>query len=199
MSCPRRPSAAAALRPAALLLALVAGAAVAQAPREQAVHAHGTTSITLALVDGTLQLELSAPGMDVVGFEHAPANAQQERAVAEAIATLERSGDWLAFEPVGACTVAAVDAHSHGFEADASPDAEAAAGHDGHDGHEHADGHGEFHLKLSGSCATQPGALRIDLASRFAGIDMIRVDLITDSLQDRVELVDGQTRVPLAR
>lgn len=199
------------LRPAVLLLALAtAGGAGAQESREQAVHAHGTTQVTLAVVDGTLELELSAPGMDLVGFEHAPGTPQQAQAIAQATATLERSGDWLAFEPAGACTVASVDAHTHGFEGasaagDAAPaegadphDHDHDAGHD-HDAHEHAGGHGEFHLKLAGTCSAQPQALRIDLAARFPGIERIRVDLITDSAQDRVELGVGQTRVPLAR
>lgn len=209
-------SAASALRPAALLLCLAAGAAVAQVPREQAVHAHGITSITLAVVEGTFELQLSAPGMDLVGFEHAPGDSQQAQAIAAANATLERSGDWLAFEPAGSCVVTSADAHTHGFEdeasaGDAGTDAAGHAGHGGdhenhdhdhdhdNDDHDHAGGHGEFHLTLKGTCSATPQALQLDLASRFAGIETIRVDLITDSAQDRVELGAGQTRVPLAR
>lgn len=208
----RSPAAPAVLRPALLLLALAAAGSIgAQETREQAVHAHGTTQVTLAIVDGALELELTAPGMDLVGFEHAPATPQQDQAIAAANATLEGSGDWLAFEPAGSCTVASADAHTHGFKAEVADDAQAQAGHgghdgdhghdhdDGHEGHDHAGGHGEFHLKLTGTCSATPQALRIDLASRFPGIERIRVDLITDSVQDRVELGAGQTRVPLAR
>lgn len=216
----RSPAAPAALRPALLLLALAAaGSTGAQQTREQAVHAHGTSQVTLAIVDGALELEFTAPGMDLVGFEHAPGTPQQEQAIAAANATLEGSGDWLAFEPAGSCTVTSADAHTHGFKAEAADEAQAQAGHggnggshggghdgdDGHDhddgqeGHDHAGGHGEFHLTLKGTCSTAPQALRIDLASRFPGIERIRVDLITDSVQDRVELGAGQTRVPLAR
>jgi hypothetical protein len=206
-----------ALRLVALALFLVAGSALAQESREQAAHVHGTTTVTLALVSGTLQLELSAPGMDLVGFEHAPRDAGQEQAIAAATASLGRSGDWLAFEPAGSCTVTEVDAHTHGFgpaaAADATP-ADGAAAHGGHDhadghgsdhdhddhaGHDHDGGHGEFHLELTGTCSVIPDALRIELGARFPGIEQIRVDLITDSVQDRVELGAGQTRVPLAR
>jgi hypothetical protein len=195
------------LRPAALLLGLVAGTAVAQDSREQAVHVHGNTAITLALVEGALELELTAPGMDLVGFEHAPRDPQQEQAIEAANATLENSSAWLAFEPAGSCTVTEADAHTHGFKARTDDDG-AGRDHDEHDGHggdddhaghDHAGGHGEFHLQLSGTCNATPQALRIDLASRFPGIQTVRVDLITDSVQDRVELGAGQTRVPLAR
>lgn len=206
-------------RLATLLLVLVAASTHAQVGREQAAHVHGTTAITLAVVDGTFELELVAPGMDLVGFEHAPRDAQQTQAVAAATATLERSGDWLAFEPGGSCIVTQANARSHGFGHDATvagapPDRTAAhdghadvgdgtdhdGGHD-HDDHGHGDagGHGEFQLQLTGTCSASPQALRIDLGARFPGIGQIRVDLVTDSAQDRVELGAGQTRVPLAR
>jgi hypothetical protein len=200
-----RPSASAVvLRPAAALLCLVAAGAAAQDNREQAAHVHGVTAVTLAVVGGRLELELTAPGMDLVGFEHAPRDAQQTQAIEAATATLERSGDWLAFEPPGSCTVASAEAHSHGFKAEAAADgAGDGGGSHGHDhdhgDHQHGGGHGEFHLTLAGTCSAAPQALRIDLAARFPGIEQIRVDLITDAVQDRVELGAGQTRVPLAR
>lgn len=230
----RFPGHAALLFTPALLLLVTAGFATAQVDREHAAHVHGTTAVTLAVVDGALELELTAPGMDLVGFEHAPGNSQQEQAIAAATATLERSGDWLAFEPAGSCTVVGADAHTHGFTAGSATDQTHSHGDNGHDhdaptahhasnhkdhdhdhdhghdrdhgnGHDHADGHdhdgghGEFHLRLTGTCATTPVALRIDLSARFPGIERIRVDLITDARQDRVELGAGQTRVPLSR
>lgn len=215
----RFPGPAAALYPAALLLALTATSSNAQVGREQSAHAHGTTAVTLALVGGAFELELTAPGMDLVGFEHAPGNPEQEQAIAETTAALERSSDWLAFEPAGTCTVVGADAHTHGFAAGSGQDGShghehaehgtapaAAPGqshndakHDHEHDHDHEGGHGEFHLQLTATCAATPEALTIDLASRFPGIERIRIDLITDTRQDRVELGTGQTRVPLSR
>ncbi len=199
---------------------LLSGPALAQTEREHGVHVHGRSQINLAVDDDHLELELTAPGMDIVGFEHAPRDDSQRAAIDAALATLNNPDNWLAFEPAGACTAGEIKAHTHGYNADDGHDHDHGKGdheqhgdhdhghdehddhngkhdhdHDEHEGHDHA----EFHLRLHADCTRPPQAVQLRLAERFPGIELLRVDLITPTRQDRVELSGGQTRVRLDR
>jgi hypothetical protein len=190
----------------AFLLALFAGAASAQIERSHESHVHGRSQIDLAYEAGSLQLEFVAPGMDLVGFEHAPANESELARIAAVIDTLQDSAAWLGFEPAGLCAVTSMQAHSHGFGASGEASGNQGADEHGHqgdhegDGHEHAEdhGHSEFHVSLSATCDNAPAALLIALHDRFPSLELVRVDLVTETTQNRVELTRGQTRVPIA-
>lgn len=209
---------------------LLSGPALAQTEREHGVHVHGRGQINLAVDENHLELELTAPGMDIVGFEHAPREDSQRAAIDAALAILNNADNWLAFEPAGACTAGEIKAHTHGYAAgdghdhhhddkhgdhahdhDHDEHGDPDHGHDKHDdhdgehdhGHDHDDheghDHAEFHLRLRADCTRPPQAVQLRLAERFPGIELLRVDLITPTRQDRVELSSGQTRVRLDR
>ena len=193
----------------AFLLALFAGTASAQIERSHESHVHGRSQIDLAYEAGSLQLEFVAPGMDLVGFEHPPASESETARIAAVIDTLQDSASWLGFEPAGLCAVTSTQAHSHGFGAsgdatdDQSADEHGRQGDnegDGHEGHEHDEdpAHSEFHVELSASCDEAPAALLISLHDRFPSLELVRVDLATETTQNRIELTRGQTRVPIA-
>lgn len=139
--------------PTALIL-LVAGTASAQVEHQHGAHVHGVAQATLVVADGTLALELTVPGMDLVGFEHAPRDADQQARIDSALAALEASGQWLALEPEGSCVIDTATAHTHGYKTAAAADAGPGQGHQDHahaaepasDGHRHADhGHAQGH------------------------------------------------------
>lgn len=176
---------------AAAVLAL-SPAASAQTEREHGAHVHGRSQINLAYVDGRLELELEAPGMDIVGFEHVPADEAQREALDRALETFSNAALWLTFEPTGACAVTRVDPHTHGYKT---------VGEHEDDEHEddHDHDHAEFHVTLEADCTAVPEALQIGLAERFPAMTLIGVDLITESRQDRIELTPRQTRVVLGR
>lgn len=195
------------------VLVSASSAAFAQIERSHDAHVHGRSQIDLVYEAGTLQLDLIAPGMDLAGFEHPPVSDAETAGIATAIATLQDSASWLAFEPDGRCTVTSVVAHAHGFGQPGADDHEKAAeadhAHEDHDeetgdadhvGHSHDDEHGhtEFHASLTATCDETPDALRIGLHERFPALELLRVDLITDTAQNRIELARGQTRVPLS-
>jgi hypothetical protein len=73
---------------AASLAYLLACPASAQDTRQLGPHVHGASHLTVAVEGRTLQMELHAPGADIVGFEYAPSTDQQRAAVAAATATL---------------------------------------------------------------------------------------------------------------
>jgi len=190
------------------LLALLASPALAQVERSHDAHVHGRSQIDLVYDAGTLQLELSAPGMDLAGFEHAPTNDAERALIATTMDTLRNSASWLDVEPDGVCSMTSTEASARGFE----------PGHEGDDhGHVHHDpvekagdpahpphthdgdtGHAAFHVKLTATCSEAPVALRIRLHDRFPALDVVRVDLITETGQNRIELTQGQSRVSLS-
>ncbi|MBX3724448.1 MAG: DUF2796 domain-containing protein [Xanthomonadales bacterium] len=207
------------LLPTVLLLA--SGVAGAQVEHQHGAHVHGVAQATLVVAEGTLALELTVPGMDLIGFEHAPRDEGDRARIEAALATLEASAQWLAFEPAGSCVVVHAEAHTHGYKAVTHADDEPkdAHGHHahasepasdahphghGHDhgkdhdhDHDHGDGHGEFHLELRGTCSGRPGHAVLSLDRHFEGLGTVRIDLIAGDRQDRVELPHGRGRVDL--
>lgn len=107
--------------------ALVAGAAFAEIERQHAPHVHGVTTGNLSMDDGDLRLELEIPGMNLIGFEHAPRNDEQQAALDGALAFL-RAAEWLQTDPRGGCELASINAHTHGFGSDGHYHGD--AGHD---------------------------------------------------------------------
>lgn len=80
----------------AALSALALSASAVAAPPQQA-HVHGLAELTLALEGSTLEMEFSSPAMDIVGFEHQAANAQQVQAVEDAESRLREGAGLFTF------------------------------------------------------------------------------------------------------
>ena len=72
---------------AALSLALAAPLA-AQETRELGAHSHGHVTLQVAVDGDAVEMVLEAPGVDIVGFEHAAETDEQTAAVEAARATL---------------------------------------------------------------------------------------------------------------
>ncbi|WP_166257494.1 ZrgA family zinc uptake protein [Marinobacter salicampi] len=99
---------------------------------EPGVHSHGTAQLQVAREGQTLDILFETPAYNLVGFEHAPKNANQEQAVAKAEA-------WLSERPLldtgtATCEVTAASV-SHGLGS--SPASARAEGHE--DQHDHED------------------------------------------------------------
>lgn len=188
-----------AILPSSLLLlgVLVAAQATAQTEREHGSHVHGRSEIKLAVDASAFELVLTAPGTDIVGFEHAPADATQQALIDAALTQLNDTGGWLSFVPGNACQANEVDAHTHGFKA-ITDNSQEHAGHDhaGHD-HDHDHAHAEFHVTVKGTCAAAPSTALINLHKHFDRIELVVVEVITESSQNRVELRAGDQRVGL--
>ncbi|HHF3219231.1 TPA: DUF2796 domain-containing protein [Vibrio diabolicus] len=136
------------------VLALVIGlslstAANADEYRQHGAHVHGHVEFNIAQDGKDLLVEITAPGADVVGFEHAPENEQQEQALKQAIATLEDSNTLFAINAQANCDIeeAYVNhnlSNSHEDHDHSEHDHDDHANHD-HEGHEHHDHHNEHH------------------------------------------------------
>ncbi|WP_199479674.1 zinc uptake protein ZrgA [Vibrio harveyi] len=155
-------------------LALVIGLSLtatanAEEYRQHEAHVHGHVEFNIAQDGKDLLIEITSPGADVVGFEHAPENAEQESALNNAIAALKDTNKLFAINQQAKCVIEDVHvAHTLGEESHEGHDHHDHGGHDhdkhdhdhdkhkdhdhdehddhhDHDGHEHHEGHDHEH------------------------------------------------------
>ena len=171
---------------------------------EHEAHVHGVLELDVVQERQTLQIELRSPAMNLVGFEHAPADAADRAAVARAIRTLEDAAALFVPDAAAACRLveAKVATDLHETHDDAAHDQ-----HDAQHGHEHGHGgtteaaneHSDVHAAYRYECA-HPDDLRgidVRLIAAFPATQEIHVRTITDAAQNAVELTPGRTRIPL--
>ena len=125
----------------------------------------------MAIEGPRVEMELKVPASDIVGFEHAPSNAKQREAIADAKKRLAKLADLLVLPNEAGCklTSAKVDvlgaaagsgkvghkhghSHSHGHSHAKKADGKAQAKADAHDDHS------EFKAAYALECAA-PGKL----------------------------------------
>ncbi|EKO3783402.1 DUF2796 domain-containing protein [Vibrio harveyi] len=108
--------------------------------RQHEAHVHGHVEFNIAQDGKDLLIEITSPGADVVGFEHAPENAEQENALNNAIAALKDTNKLFAINQQAKCVIEDVHvAHTLGEESHEGHDHHDHGGHD-HDKHDH-EGH----------------------------------------------------------
>ncbi|KAA8669303.1 zinc uptake protein ZrgA [Vibrio gigantis] len=95
--------------------------------RSHEAHVHGKVEVNIAQDGQELLVEVTAPGADVVGFEHAPETAEQKKVFEQAIAQLNKPDELFSFNNAN-CTLK-FKSVSNTLEDD----------HDEHEGHNHAE------------------------------------------------------------
>ncbi|WP_025499347.1 zinc uptake protein ZrgA [Vibrio parahaemolyticus] len=207
--------------PSKQVLAIVIGlslstVATAEEYRQHSAHVHGHVEFNIAQDGSDLLLEITAPGADVVGFEHAPENAEQEKTLQHAVATLEDSNALFAINPQAQCEIEEVhvehtlggqheehehhdhEGHAHDEHAHHDHDKHDHDGHEGHDHSEHSD-HGEFTVQYRFHCA-QVGELshiQTDWFNQFPSTESVNVNLFTDTTQSATSLTKSNTQIAI--
>lgn len=207
--------------PSKQVLAIVIGlslstVATAEEYRQHSAHVHGHVEFNIAQDGSDLLLEITAPGADVVGFEHAPENAEQEKTLQHAVATLEDSNALFAINPQAQCEIEEVhvehslggqhEEHEHhdheGHDHEGHDhDEHAHHDHDGHEGHDHSEhsDHGEFTVQYRFHCA-QVGELshiQTDWFNQFPSTESVTVNLFTDTAQSATSLTKSNTQIAI--
>ena len=95
--------------------------------RSHGAHVHGQVEVNIAQDGQELLVEVTAPGADVVGFEHAPESAEQKKVFEQAIAQLNKPDELFSFNNAS-CTLK-FKSVTNTLEGD----------HDEHEGHDHAE------------------------------------------------------------
>ncbi|EOV0874129.1 DUF2796 domain-containing protein [Vibrio parahaemolyticus] len=202
--------------PSKQVLAIVIGlslstVATAEEYRQHSAHVHGHIEFNIAQDGSDLLLEITAPGADVVGFEHAPENAEQEKTLQHAVATLEDSNALFAINPQAQCEIEEVhvehtlggqhEEHEHHDHEGHDHDEHAHHDHDGHEGHDHSEhsDHGEFTVQYRFHCA-QVGELshiQTDWFNQFPSTESVNVNLFTDTTQSATSLTKSNTQIAI--
>ena len=89
--------------------------------RQLGVHAHGKGTLSLVVDGKALEIELTSPLMNIVGFEHAPHSAAEKEVYDQAIDWL-KSPDNVLDLSAAACEVTRVNLVEPDFESDDSHD-----------------------------------------------------------------------------
>ncbi|HHG3160826.1 TPA: DUF2796 domain-containing protein [Vibrio parahaemolyticus] len=205
--------------PSKQVLAIVIGlslstVATAEEYRQHSAHVHGHVEFNIAQDGSDLLLEITAPGADVVGFEHAPENAEQEKTLQHAVATLEDSNTLFAINPQAQCEIEEIhvehslggqheehehhDHEGHDHDEHAHHDHDGHEGHEGHDHSEHSD-HGEFTAQYRFHCAQVGELSRIqtDWFNQFPSTESVNVNLFTDTTQSAISLTKSNTQIAI--
>ncbi|HCH1699825.1 TPA: DUF2796 domain-containing protein [Vibrio parahaemolyticus] len=207
--------------PSKQVLAIIIGlslstVATAEEYRQHSAHVHGHVEFNIAQDGSDLLLEITAPGADVVGFEHTPENAEQEKTLQHAVATLEDSNALFAINPQAQCEIEEVhvehslggqheehehhdhEGHDHDEHAHHDHDKHEHDGHEGHDHSEHSD-HGEFTVQYRFHCAQVGELSRIqtDWFNQFPSTESVNVNLFTDTTQSAISLTKSNTQIAI--
>lgn len=157
------------------------------------VHQHGAGQLDL-VIDGTaVVLDITAPGADIVGFEHAPGTSVEHAAVQRARGYLTDDAALIQWPAAAQCTRQGMVLHHPG---DAAADAAHHPGHEhgktSHDAHAHGhasaptahaatEGHGEWHVQYQYRCEVPAALDQLHLAwfARFPESRELRVQALT--------------------
>ena len=168
--------------------------------RELGAHVHGHGTLNIAIEDKRVSMELEVPGMDIVGFEHAPSTDDQKAAVEKAKARLEKPLGMFSLPTAAACTVAeakvAIEAE-HGDHGDDDHKHEEKGDHD-HD-HEAAGGHNQFEASYALDCAnpSELTTITFDYFALFAGAHDLTVNVVTAKGQSKYEVTRSKPTLDL--
>lgn len=201
----------------ALVIGLsLAATANAEEYRQHEAHVHGHVEFNIAQDGKDLLIEITSPGADVVGFEHAPENAEQEQALKQAIAALKDTDKLFAINQQAKCVIEDVHvSHTLGQDSHEGHDHHDHEGHDhdkhDHEGHDHDKhehdhehehehgGHGEFTVEYRYHCDSVADLNSIDTTwfKQFPATESISANLFTDTTQSATTLNKGNTKIAI--
>lgn len=164
--------------------------------RELGAHEHGHSVLNIAIEGDRIEMELMAPGMDIVGFEHAAETDEHKAAVGEAAAIL---GDPLALFVLPAAAGCTTEAAAVELEAEAEHADEEGEPGEAHAEHEGEESHTEFHAQYAITCASPGdlGGIEFAFFDRFPGAEEIEVTVITEDGQTSYEVERASPRIDL--
>lgn len=128
------------LSPATALM-LTALPLAAEDTRQMDAHVHGTGEVLIAIEGTTVAMDITVPGADIVGFEHAPGSDADRAAIDAALAQFADAFTLFTIEGDAGCTAVTTVNHTHGYgmgdDHDHGHDDHAHDDHDDHDDHGH--------------------------------------------------------------
>ena len=188
-----------------LMASLAAAPLLAQETREMDAHVHGVSTLELAVEDGGVVIDLTSPGMDIVGFEYAAREDADKDAVEAAIRTMLAPENVVVLPGAAECRLTEVLAHLHDGENDHADDAHAHVAEDGHEAHaedgDHAEDedhaeeagaeHSEFYARYVFACDEPDALTSLDFPffASFENAEEIEAQYVTETGAGAAEIV----------
>lgn len=170
-----------------LLIASLSSGASAER-REHHAHEHGHGEMMIVLDHEFLNIELELPGIDTVGFEHAPKSEDDKKKVNEALAIIN-SDKLFSFIPEGSCwTKGEIKVESSLITGSAHQHEEQVE----NDLHEKHDEHAAFRAEYGFTCKVVD-ALKFEGFAKFPSLKELAVSLVIDNAQSKFELSPEKT------
>ena len=146
--------------------------------REHKAHVHGHAALNVAIEGKRVEMELEAPGADIVGFEHRAESAGDKAAVQSAKARLANASKLFRFTEAAGCALEMAK-----VELEVEKD----------------DGHGEFHAYYVFACAAPERIedLSFPFFDAFPRSEELEVQLITSRGSHAYEVERDTPRIEL--
>ena len=181
------------------LIWAVSGAAAAER-RELGKHEHGVSKLNLAIEGSHVVMEIEAPGLDILGFEHPPESDADKAAVTAGKAALAQPLDLFVLPSAAGCSIVASsvelaqEEHHHDADSAGGSDHPEGVAEEEHDDHEL---HSEFRGSYTLDCDQPTELTRITFVwfDRYPNAKKVNVTLVTT--KDQTSYVVNRGDPPL--
>lgn len=188
------------------LFVLGADAALAEGFIEHEKHVHGQAELNIAIEKNDIEMELSSPAMNLLGFEYKPSSTEDKQQLAHTLNSL-RQGHTLF--SLGACELKDSDVsstlldthhkddHPEEKHTNASHDSEHDHDHDSEHAQKHQSSHSDFAVHYHFSCSEGiPAQIKTALFVTFPGLQHIAVTVLSEQ-QSQFTLNKSQNVIKL--
>ncbi len=189
---------------------MTANAFAEDAHREADAHEHGHGQVNIAIEGNQIDIELEAPGSDIVGFEHEAETDNQKKKLTSAKAKLAEVLVLIKIDGDAGCRVTKADVafetDGHSEEAHGKHDDHTKGHDDDHDNEHDAKsdpdsetGHAEFHGLYQVTCkdALKITGLTFDYFKAFASAQELDVNVVTAKKQTKFEVTRDKPAISL--
>jgi hypothetical protein len=128
---------------------------------------HGVSTVLIAVDQGVVEIDLTSPGMDIVGFEYAAQSETDRAAVAAALEVLSVPENVVTLPEAAGCRLTDSEAHLDGGAHDDHEDGHGDHGH-AHDENDHEDHAGHKDHEDHGDHAHDEGTQHTEFHARYA-------------------------------
>jgi hypothetical protein len=188
---------------------IFSGTVQAGEKRHHGAHVHGVASLNVAVEGNNVYKEFSSPAANIVGFEHHPRTQEQKDAVEDAVSKLQAGETLFILSTVSESQLVNANVHTdinkgedHHSESEHPPAEEGHARQEEHHDEAHGEAHGhERHSDVKAEyhfVCQKPDKLsqiNVRLFHDFPGIELIEVQLLTETKQTAVALKAKKNRI----
>jgi hypothetical protein len=209
---------------ATLVAGVASGVLVTHGQAQHSPHEHGVGQLNIAIEGNVLEMELIAPGADIVGFEHPPHSDEDKHAVEHGVEKLKAATALFKLPDAAGCALeeaeiesGLIEAMSEGHDHNHAEDHKKKDDHGHGDGHvhghehkhehgekshsDHADGehHAEFHAHYHFECTDISALTEIEVGyfGSFPAAQELDVQYLSPKGQGAAELTAGAPKLSL--